>query len=326
MPPVSVAVPAVEVASRSSLRIQSFDPGAMRVALQDGALEHLQLGSGVFQGIVTHSATNRLRTDWGRYNLPVQARGRLAHDMLTVGVLIGGAGAWRIQGAPAVSGDMVLLPEGAEVLMNLPAEAEWFAMQVPRERLDAAGIPLSGLRGAAAWRMSETQGSGGCGCLTDVAPILAPLEDAPAVAGFQIEMAQEQLFTTLLCEWEQRRTRPGRAAEKLGPSDRWRVMRRAEEYIDAHLGIALRIDSLCIAAGTSITTLERVFREVFGVTPRRYLTLRRLAGTRNDLLNGDPGESITEVAMRWGFFHLGRFAQEYGQLYNERPSQTRSGR
>jgi transcriptional regulator GlxA family with amidase domain len=32
--------------------------------------------------------------------------------------------------------------------------------------------------------------------------------------------------------------------------------------------------------------------------------------------------SVTDVATRWGFFHLGRFAQAYGQLYGERPSQT----
>ena len=85
----------------------------------------------------------------------------------------------------------------------------------------------------------------------------------------------------------------------------------------------MRIDDLCKAACTSLSTLERVFREVFGVTPRRYLALRRLARVRNDLLNGEPGQSVTEVAARWGFFHLGRFAQEYGRLYHERPSETR---
>jgi AraC-like DNA-binding protein len=325
MSAASNAMPPAEVGLRSLVRLPSFDPNAMRVALQDGAIEHLQLGRGVFDGTLTHSATHRLRTDWGRYNLPVQGHGVLSSGMLTVGVLIGGVGPWRLQGASAASGDMVLLSEGAELLINLPAEAQWLAMQVSRERLESAGVPLGGLRGATAWRMSA-QGDGGCAQLAEVAPVLAPLEAAAAGAGADIEAAQEQLFAALLCEWERRRAGERPTAERLQPGERWRVVRRAEEYIEGHPGAALRIDDLCTAACTSISTLERVFREVFGLTPRRYLTLRRLAGVRDHLLNGDPAQSVTDVATHWGFFHLGRFAQEYGQLYGERPSQTRSRR
>jgi transcriptional regulator GlxA family with amidase domain len=45
---------------------------------------------------------------------------------------------------------------------------------------------------------------------------------------------------------------------------------------------------------------------------------------RRELLTG--AASVTDVATRWGFFHLGRFSQEYGQLYGERPSQTLRGK
>jgi AraC-like DNA-binding protein len=321
-----VAVPPSETALRTCLRMRSFDPDAMRMTLQDGAIEHLQLGRGVFEGSGTHTTTPGLRTDWGDNNQPLQARGGLSRDMLTVGVLIGGEGAWRIQGAPAASGDMVLLPEGGELLINLPPKAQWLALQVSRDRLEAAGVPLGRLQGAAAWRLGAAQGSGGYAQLADVAPVLAPLEAFPVDAGFDVHVAQEQLFTALLCEWERRRAADGRAAEKLQPDERLRVVRRAEAYIEAHSGAVVRIDDLCSAACTSLSTLERVFREVFGLTPRRYLTLRRLAGVRSDLLNGDPARSVTDVATRWGFFHLGRFAQEYGQLYHERPSQTRTRR
>lgn len=324
MPAESVAVPASDVVQRHCVRLQSFDPDVMRTTLQDGVIEHLQLGRGVFDGTVTQATSAGLRTDWGRYNLPVQARGDLGRDMLTVGVFIGGEGPWRIQGAAAAIGDMVLLAEGGELLVNLPPKAQWLSMQVSRDRLESAGVPLGRLHGAAAWRMSARHGAEGFGQLTDVAPVLAPLDTAPVGAGLDIQVAQEQLFAALLSEWEQRRYRAGLVADKLRPSDRWRVIRRAEAYIEAHPGATLRIDELCHAACTSFSTLERVFREVFGITPRRYLTLRRLAAVRSELLNGDPARSITEVATQWGFFHLGRFAQEYGQLYNERPSQTRA--
>jgi AraC-like DNA-binding protein len=322
-----LAAPSAEAAQLSSLRLHSFDPRAMRMTLQDGTIEHLQTGRGTFSGTVTHSATRSLRTDWGSYNLPLQAQGDLSRDMLTLGVFIGGEGDWRVQGTRAASGDMVLLSEGGELLVNLPAQSQWLAMQVSRDRLEAAGVPLAALRGATAWRLGALQGDGGCRRLAELAPVLAPFDDARSETDVVIHGAQEQLMTTLLCEWERRRAaRSGLGPDKLNPSERWRVVRRAEAYIEAHPEATLRIDDLCSAACTTISTLERVFRDVFGLTPRRYLTLRRLAGVRSDLLNGDPRQSVTEVATRWGFYHLGRFAQEYGQLYHERPSQTRARR
>ncbi|WP_460885315.1 helix-turn-helix domain-containing protein [Ramlibacter solisilvae] len=310
---------------RSFTRMPSFDPSAMRMAIQDGALEHVQVGRGVFQGTITHSATSGLRTAWGSYNLPVQARGQLKGDALTLGVFIGGQDAWRVLGAPACSGDMVLLREGGELLVNLPPQAQWLALQVSRERLESAGVPLDGLRGASAWRMGEIDGDAGCRQLAALLPMLAPLEATPACLDFAIPEAQEQLLTALLCEWERRRAARGeRHAEALQADKLWRVVRRAEDYIEANPQSTLRIDDLCSAACTSLSTLQRAFREAFGLSPRRYLALRRLAGVRNELLNGSPGLSITEVAARWGFFHLGRFAQEYGQLFHERPSETKA--
>jgi AraC-like DNA-binding protein len=35
-----------------------------------------------------------------------------------------------------------------------------------------------------------------------------------------------------------------------------------------------------------------------------------------------PAVAVTTVASRWGFVYLGRFAQQYRQLFGESPSQT----
>jgi AraC family ethanolamine operon transcriptional activator len=323
----SPATAPTDAALRHCVHLRSFDPGVMRVAVQQSDIEHVQVSPGVFDGIVTHAASPGLRTDWGNYNLPVQARGVFSRDMLTVGLVIGGDGDWRVQGAAASLGDMLLFAEGSEMLMNLPPNAQWLAVQVSRERVEALGVPLGGLRGVSAWRMRAVQGDPSHEHLADVAPALAPQADGfSAGAGFDVQAAQEQLFAAMVCDWERRRACSSSAADRLQPGERWRVLRRAEAYLEANADATLRIDNLCAAACTSVATLERSFREVLGLTPRRYLTLRRLARVRSELLNGDPGESITDVAMRWGFFHLGRFAQEYGQLYHERPSQTRSRR
>jgi len=46
------------------------------------------------------------------------------------------------------------------------------------------------------------------------------------------------------------------------------------------MGLAVRIDDLCVAACTSLSRLERALRESFGVSPRRFFTMRRLAEVR----------------------------------------------
>ena len=55
----------------------------------------------------------------------------------------------------------------------------------------------------------------------------------------------------------------------------------------------------------------------------RYLHDARLACVREDLSRADTDESVTQIAMKWGFRHLGRFAVGYRNRFGETPSQTR---
>ena len=49
----------------------------------------------------------------------------------------------------------------------------------------------------------------------------------------------------------------------------------------------------------------------------------RLEGARDDLRRSSAsGDSVTDVALRWGFGHLGRFARDYAEQFGELPSQT----
>jgi AraC-like DNA-binding protein len=41
-----------------------------------------------------------------------------------------------------------------------------------------------------------------------------------------------------------------------------------------------------------------------------------------ELRAGGDGVSVTDVALRWGITHTGRFAQEYRRTYGRSPSQT----
>ena len=55
----------------------------------------------------------------------------------------------------------------------------------------------------------------------------------------------------------------------------------------------------------------------------RYLKARRLDATYRELLGAEADSTtVTEVALRYGFNHLGKFAIEYKQAFGESPSVT----
>jgi AraC-like DNA-binding protein len=112
-------------------------------------------------------------------------------------------------------------------------------------------------------------------------------------------------------------------ARKQKCGNRARALRRALEYIEASDGEALTVQQLCHACSSSISTVERAFRDHFGVTPKRYLLLNRLSGVRRALCDSTETRSITDVANQWGFWHMGKFASDYRRQFGELPSQTR---
>ena len=58
------------------------------------------------------------------------------------------------------------------------------------------------------------------------------------------------------------------------------------------------------------------------VVALRYLRCARLKKVREALLRAEPGQGVADVAMHWGFEHMGRFAVEYRRRFGEHPLET----
>ena len=82
------------------------------------------------------------------------------------------------------------------------------------------------------------------------------------------------------------------------------------------------IDDLAAASGVSARTLYKGFQEFRGVSPMKFLKLTRLEMVHRELLHAEPSDSVTRIAMDYGFRQLGRFAVEYRQRFGESPSDT----
>ncbi len=69
--------------------------------------------------------------------------------------------------------------------------------------------------------------------------------------------------------------------------------------------------------------MQDAFQRTVQVTPLAYLRSVRLERVREELLGaaGD-GATVSGIARRWGFAHLGRFAALYADRFGEAPSAT----
>jgi AraC-like DNA-binding protein len=98
---------------------------------------------------------------------------------------------------------------------------------------------------------------------------------------------------------------------------------RARQYIDEHLDRPLTLANVCQASYSSPRALEYGFREIFGVSPIAYLRCARLSRVRRELyLSPYTSGRITQLAMKWGFWHLSQFSKDYYDLFGELPSIT----
>lgn len=101
--------------------------------------------------------------------------------------------------------------------------------------------------------------------------------------------------------------------------------RLARAFIADHLELDVvpTVVDICRTIGVSERSLQYAFRAYVEMSPLSYLRLCRLNRARATLRAADPhSTSVTAVAMRFGFLHLGRFSVDYKKIFAESPSAT----
>lgn len=102
------------------------------------------------------------------------------------------------------------------------------------------------------------------------------------------------------------------------------ALRRAIEFVDEHAGDDITPATIAAAAHVSVRSLQLAFRRHLDTTPMAYLREVRMTRTHRDLSSGTVpgGDSVAEIAGRWGFSHHGHFGQAYRRAYGETPGET----
>ena len=118
---------------------------------------------------------------------------------------------------------------------------------------------------------------------------------------------------------------PAGQADAVTPRQQRRqdVVRRVRELVTEQPHEYLGVERLCEALHITRRTLQNCFQDSLGISPASYLRLVRLNAVRRELRDADAGQTIGDVAARWGFWHMGHFSQDYKALFGETPSNTR---
>ena len=102
------------------------------------------------------------------------------------------------------------------------------------------------------------------------------------------------------------------------PGDVLVHLRRARDHVDRHFTEPVDLDVVAAVAGLSKFHFHRLFTAVYGVTPARYLTQRRIERAQ-DLLRA-TNLTVTEICSAVGYSSLGSFSSRFSELVGETPS------
>ena len=105
-------------------------------------------------------------------------------------------------------------------------------------------------------------------------------------------------------------------------TQRARALRVSLEIMEANVAENVQISTICAMSGVSLRTLNRAYREAFGIGPKAYFLRMRLGILRRELLETRPGSLVSDLANPLGFWHMGQLARDYRAIFGELPSDT----
>lgn len=323
MTPLAFQKPAVDL-----IGLDFFDPEAMEEAVQGSQFEHSLDVPGQFHGTVMQARNDRTRLDWGRYDLPVIARGPFALDHMTFGALLNEQENSLVNGLVLPPGSMLLFREGEELNTRLSPNSNWLTIQLDRQSLAQIGLEPSN-RGVDAWKpdvesdrvlrkkiLKSMRFIGSTTHRTRQAGLLA--------ANQSINDVEDYVLVVLSRLIGARRVVPV-ISSRQGKEEALWIVRDAINYMEANIDSPITIAEICAALPTNIKSLERAFLHTYGIGPKQYLSRYRLSNLRRMLLRATGGERVlTEAYLACGLPHFSRAAQRYKDLFGELPSLTLS--
>jgi AraC-like DNA-binding protein len=93
---------------------------------------------------------------------------------------------------------------------------------------------------------------------------------------------------------------------------------RATELVESSGG-RIRVEELAETLGVTTRTLERMFREHAGVSPKKFIRLVRFQNILSQLRSGAASMNLADLACEWGYADQSHFIRDFKSLMQTPP-------
>lgn len=253
------------------------------------------------------------------YGASVRVISHALEDVLHLQVLLRGDCLWR---GPAgmhhlVPGELLIINPDDPVDLTYSANCEKFILKVPTRLLESICqeqrwlYPREGIRFTRhRYSLSELQNF-----VPLLAVICAEAEDGAALPRMHEHYAHivaAKMLTSM---------RNNVLREHLACSGS--TFERVVAFINDNLKQDISVQDLADQARISVRSLYTLFEKHRATTPQRFIREQKLAQVHACLSDPDCNvRNVTELALDYGFAHLGRFAEHYRRQFSQLPSDT----
>jgi AraC-like DNA-binding protein len=305
-------------------RIETFDPETLLEVIRDGRFDHRLLEGGSFDVRHRRIVFGNSSLDCGNYSPAFSVHGQFSEDQICLGFTPQiERPAW-CNGFNLGSGEILCFAEGTELQFRNAPRTTWQVILVDRKELQEIAMILTGQnlelpdKGTTNFKVRDAAR----GVASTIEMALGDLSNPETLAGPAANNLCEEIVNEFVRAISSTEDLSGRSLTGFA-GYRYGAMRRAEEYLREHMDTPFSSRALCNATHMSERSIEMLFKEAYGISPRTWSQLARLNAARQELLRADLRTvSVTAVATRWGFYHFGRFSAAYRRLFGEVPSAT----
>jgi len=295
------------------ISLECHDVDELNISVKDANLEHYQTVQGQMFGQLTQIELDKTTINTGTYNQNMIAKGTFAQEVITFASLIDATEGKTIFRSKEIPNNSALcFSEGSEMSYAITPNSTWSTFVIPRDELEALGFDIGTLADTFVGSVDQP--------VSQITTLLNDLKTlSPEEFGYlDQDLVYEQFLSAYLDAFSH--------TDQLVKMDRdtyKQVATQVYEYIKSHSDTTIMMVDLCKMSGRSERTLQRSFKKYYNISIQEFIKSYRLHQVRHLLLNPSNHETISMIALRHGFTHLGRFSQEYKKFYKESPSETR---
>ncbi|NMM27373.1 MAG: helix-turn-helix domain-containing protein [Glaciimonas sp.] len=295
------------------------------VGLQHWQQEYEQLSGGTFSGFTDEVWFGNVQMFRERSNQVLHQTGQCWEGSRTIGVTLNATGDGLFSGTVLNRGSLVTLGGDDALDFRTPKHLDIIAVSTGAAELREFACTVWGIDTEVKLTIPGVlnHSAEAAHCLSEFLELLlSSIKSSPKMLNYpQIrKIIEQEIFNNLVVATSE----PGSENHIAIAMSRKRVVDKTKAYVLEHHDDPVTVTDLCMALNISRRTLQYSFESVLDINPAAYLRAIRLNRARRALKDGAgiAQTTVADIAARWGFWHLSRFAGNYKQMFGELPSET----